>query len=45
MSLNKMKVGTRLLSGFAVVALVGAIVAGFFIVNMSKINDMGDRMY
>jgi methyl-accepting chemotaxis protein len=45
MSLKNMKVGTRLLSGFAAVSIVGAIVAGIGINNMSKINDMGDRIY
>jgi len=45
MKLNQMKVGTRLLSGFAIIALVGALVAGIGIVNMSKMNDMGERVY
>ncbi|WP_426164358.1 methyl-accepting chemotaxis protein [Pseudoduganella sp. R-34] len=45
MNLNRMKVGTRLLSGFAIIALVGALVAGIGIVNMSKMNDMGERVY
>ncbi|WP_342116724.1 methyl-accepting chemotaxis protein [Pseudoduganella sp. OTU4001] len=45
MNLKNMKVGTRLLGGFAAIALVGAIVAGIGIVNMSKMNDMGERVY
>jgi methyl-accepting chemotaxis protein len=45
MKLNQMKVGTRLLSGFAIIALVGALVAGIGIVNMSKMNAMGERVY
>ncbi|MTW14506.1 methyl-accepting chemotaxis protein [Pseudoduganella eburnea] len=45
MKLNQMKVGTRLLGAFSIVALAGAIVAGLGIANMSKINDMGDRIY
>ena len=45
MNMKNWKVGTRLLGGFIAVALVGAIVAGIGIVNMSKINDMGDRIY
>jgi len=45
MNLKNLKVGTRLLSGFVAVSIVGAIVAGVGISNMSKINDMGDRIY
>ncbi len=45
MKLNQLKVGTRLLGGFAIIALTGALVAGIGIVNMGKINDMGDRIY
>ena len=45
MKLNQMKVGTRLLLSFIAIALSGAIVAGIGIVNMGRINDMGDRMY
>ncbi len=45
MKLHQMKVGTRLLSGFAIIALVGALVAGIGIVNMSKMNAMGERVY
>ncbi len=45
MKLNQMKVGTRLLGAFSIVALAGALVAALGIANMSKINDMGDRIY
>jgi methyl-accepting chemotaxis protein len=45
MNLKQMKVGTRLLGGFTVLALVGALVAGIGIINMGRINDMGDRIY
>ena len=40
-----MRVGTKLLAGFLVVALVGAVVAVIGIFNMSRINDLSDRMY
>lgn len=42
---KNMKVGTRLITGFLFVAALGAIVGGMGIVNMSRINDMADRMY
>ncbi|HEX2603531.1 MAG TPA: methyl-accepting chemotaxis protein [Oxalicibacterium sp.] len=42
---KNMKVGTRLISGFLVVALMGAIVAGIGIYNMSRMNDRADSMY
>jgi methyl-accepting chemotaxis protein len=45
MKLNQMKVGTRLLAGFAALALAGAVVAGIGIANMGKINDMGEQIY
>jgi methyl-accepting chemotaxis protein len=42
---NRMKVGTRLLAGFLTLALLGAVVAGIGIYNMSRINDANDRLY
>ncbi|RXZ32362.1 methyl-accepting chemotaxis protein [Oxalobacteraceae bacterium CAVE-383] len=42
---GKMKVGTKLIIGFLLIAIVGAIVAGIGIVNMRKMNAMADRMY
>ena len=42
---TNMKVGVRLIAGFLIVALLGAIVAAIGIVNMSRINDMADAMY
>ena len=40
-----MKVGTRLIAGFLALALLGALVAGIGIFNMSRINDSNDRLY
>jgi methyl-accepting chemotaxis protein len=40
-----MKVGTKLISGFVLVAVVGAIVACIGIVSMSKLNSAADAMY
>jgi methyl-accepting chemotaxis protein len=45
MKLSQMKVGTRLLSGFTTIALIGALVAGIGIVNMGRMNEMSDRLY
>ncbi|NYE62875.1 methyl-accepting chemotaxis protein [Duganella sp. 1224] len=42
---SKMKVGTKLISGFSLVAVVGAIVACIGIVSMSKLNSAADAMY
>jgi methyl-accepting chemotaxis protein len=42
---RKMTVGSRLISGFVVVALLGALVAGIGIFNMHRINFMADTMY
>ncbi|RJG11354.1 hypothetical protein D3872_19660 [Massilia cavernae] len=42
---KNMKVGTRLIMGFLSVALLGAIVAGLGIWNMSKIDHLSDQMY
>jgi methyl-accepting chemotaxis protein len=42
---KSLKVGTRLILGFLVVCLMGAIVAGIGIRNMGKINDEAERMY
>ncbi|MGH8854616.1 MAG: methyl-accepting chemotaxis protein [Telluria sp.] len=43
--LKNMRVGTRLIMGFLSVSLLGAIVAGIGIWNMSKIDDLSDKMY
>ncbi|HWJ95150.1 MAG TPA: MCP four helix bundle domain-containing protein, partial [Telluria sp.] len=42
---NDMKVGTRLILGFLVVTLLGALVAGIGIRNMGKLNDEAERVY
>ena len=42
---NRMKVGTRLIAGFLLLTLLGAIVASVGIFNMSRINDSNDRLY
>jgi len=42
---KQMKVGTRLIAGFLVLSLLGAIVAAIGIVNMSRINDQNDLLY
>jgi methyl-accepting chemotaxis protein len=42
---KQMKVGTRLIAGFLVLSLLGAIVAAIGIVNMSRINDKNDLLY
>ncbi len=40
-----MKVGVRLIAGFLIVALLGAIVAAIGIANMARINDLAEEMY
>jgi methyl-accepting chemotaxis protein len=42
---NQMKVGTRLIAGFLILALLGAIVAAIGIVNMSRMNDRTSDLY
>ncbi|HEY4319165.1 MAG TPA: methyl-accepting chemotaxis protein [Herbaspirillum sp.] len=42
---KNMKVGTKLIAGFLLIAVVGAIVAVIGIVDMQKMNAMTDRMY
>jgi methyl-accepting chemotaxis protein len=42
---KNMKVGARLVLGFLVVTLMGALVAGIGIRNMSRINDEDERLY
>jgi methyl-accepting chemotaxis protein len=42
---NHVKLGTRLLAGFLSIAVLGAIVAGIGIFNMSRINTLAERMY
>ena len=43
--LNNMTVRTRLLAGFLIVALIGAIVAGIGIFNMSRMHEQAERAY
>jgi methyl-accepting chemotaxis protein len=42
---NQMKVGTRLIAGFLVLVLLGAIVAGIAIFNMGRISDKAGDLY
>jgi methyl-accepting chemotaxis protein len=42
---NQIKVGTRLIAGFMILTVLGAIVAGVGIVNMSRMNDGTNRLY
>jgi len=42
---SQMKVGTRLLAAFSFITVLGAVVAGIGILNMSKLNDMAAQMY
>jgi methyl-accepting chemotaxis protein len=42
---NQMKVGTRLIAGFLILSVLGAIVAGIGILNMSRINDRTNDLY
>jgi methyl-accepting chemotaxis protein len=42
---KNVKVGTRLILGFLVVALLGAAVAGIGIYNMDQMNDRAQRVY
>jgi len=42
---KNMKVGTRLIAGFLILILLGAVVAGVGIFNMSRINDSNDKLY
>lgn len=42
---KNLKLGTKLISGFVLVALLGTIVATFGIFNVGKINDMLDKLY
>ncbi|MFB9243620.1 MCP four helix bundle domain-containing protein [Massilia antarctica] len=43
--LDNLKVGTRLLTAFLIVAVLGAIVAAVGIVNMSIMNEQAERAY
>jgi len=43
--LNEMKVGTKLILGFLVVSLMGAVVASIGIYNMSRMNQNAEAMY
>ena len=42
---NRMKVGTRLIAGFLILSLLGAIVAAIGIFNMSRMNDRTNDLY
>ncbi len=42
---KNMKVGTRLIAGFLFVSILGAIVGGIGIFNMSKISEAANRLY
>jgi methyl-accepting chemotaxis protein len=42
---NNMKVGTKLISGFVCVSIVGAIVASIGIFSMGRLNTAADEMY
>ena len=42
---NNMKVGTRLLAAFLFITILGTIVAGIGIVDMSKMNDQAEQAY
>jgi methyl-accepting chemotaxis protein len=41
----KLKVGTRLIAGFLGLTILGAVVAFIGIINMSRINDLAEKMY
>ncbi|GAB3363878.1 MULTISPECIES: methyl-accepting chemotaxis protein [Giesbergeria] len=43
--LNRLTVGTRLLVGFMVVAVIGAIIGVLGLMGTSKVNDLGNVMY
>jgi len=42
---SSMKVGTKLIAGFVIVSILGAIVACIGIINMGRINAQADSMY
>ncbi|NEX59960.1 methyl-accepting chemotaxis protein [Noviherbaspirillum galbum] len=42
---KQLKVSTKLFTGFLSLSIMGAVVAGIGIINMSRINDMNDRLY
>lgn len=43
--LQNMKVGTKLITGFLCISVIGAFVAAIGIYNMSRMNDMATQMY
>lgn len=45
MSFNDVKVGTKLISGFLVVALIGGTIGMAGILKSSEINDLATDMY
>ncbi|HEX7911435.1 MAG TPA: methyl-accepting chemotaxis protein [Paraburkholderia sp.] len=45
MKLNNMRLGTKLISAFVLVCVIGAVVSGIGIRNMARINDAGDKVY
>ena len=42
---NRLRLGTRLLTGFLAVVVIGAAVAGVGIHGLARINDFNDRLY
>jgi methyl-accepting chemotaxis protein len=42
---NKLTVGSKLLGGFLIVAVIGALIGVLGIVSSSQINALGDQMY
>ncbi|MFB9125296.1 methyl-accepting chemotaxis protein [Paraburkholderia dipogonis] len=45
MKISNMTLGTKLISAFVLVCLIGAVVSGIGIRNMARINDEGDKVY
>lgn len=45
MKSSQMRLGTKLVSAFVLVCLIGALVSGIGIRNMARINDEGDKVY
>src|SRR5262245_39197167 len=42
---SNFKIGTRLIAGFVLVALISAVVGGIAIFNSSRMNDLAESMY
>lgn len=45
MKFTNVRLGTKLISAFILVSMIGAVVSGIGIRNMDKINDEGDKVY